>query len=148
MDWDCTSKQILAMWWQWAPKARQSRNMPVKEGLSLLRAIQQPVDFASPRLWLTDCLPLLQAFSKGYSPSPELNQVVTTIRELLRVSKRRVLPLWIPTALMQFACDPHSRRLDSCPSFRPLHVDNFPSPVLYDFIVSQLSSKCRWHLCE
>ena len=109
----------------------------------MLRAVQQPTVFRSPRLWLTDCLPLLQGFVKGYSPSPPLNQLITMIRDLLRKSHRRLLPLWIPTELMRFASDPLSRRLDSCPSFRPFSVDNFPPPLLYHFIVSQLSAKLR-----
>jgi len=129
LSWDCFSRVVLAQWWQFPEHTRLSRNMPLKEGLALLRAIQDPAPLPSPILWLGDCLPFIQAYRRRYSPNPDINQLVTTIRRIARTKGYDLTGLWIDTLLMQWAADPFSRRMDSLPFFHPIPL-SFPAPQL------------------
>lgn len=141
MTWNCQSMKLLATWWQFQPSTRTSNNMPMKEGLALLHAVQQPVCLPSPMLWLTDCLPFLQAYRRKYSPSPEVNAVILAVERSCKHRGYRLHPMWITTLMMQLACDPMSRRWDECSSFQPYFPPiPFPAPALLSVVLNHFSS--------
>ena len=97
----------MESWWPWPPRAAQ-RGMPTKEALACLRSMEEALPNIPPQcdpvLWLVDCDPVVKAIRKGFSPAPHLNRIV----ELLRACPRRILWIWVPTALQP--ADAPSRR--------------------------------------
>ena len=98
--------EYTATWWQWPLRARAHNSTPVLEALAILRALQDSPDLQPPILILCDCLPVLQAWAKGYSPRPTLNRIIQVLIQMAPKSLR----IHVKTDLQP--ADPYSRRHD------------------------------------